>query len=95
MTFEWDENKNKTNIKKHGISFEFASRVFLDQKRLEKIDEEHTTFDEERMNVLGSVGSFLILFVVCTDRNGRIRLISARQAEPEEEVEYYENYDAR
>lgn len=37
----------------------------------------------------------LILFVVATDRNGNKRIISARKAEPDEEVEYYENYDAR
>lgn len=68
MTFEWDENKNKINKKKHGISFE---------------------------NVLGRVSDTLILFVVATDRNGNKRIISARKAEPDEEVEYYENYDAR
>ena len=37
MTFEWDENKNKINKKKHGVSFEMAVRVFLDEKRIEKI----------------------------------------------------------
>ena len=37
----------------------------------------------------------LILFVVATDRNGNKRIISARKAEPDEEMEYYENYDAR
>lgn len=95
MTFGWDEKKNKQNIKKHGISFEFASRVFLDLKRLEKIDLEHSTPEEERLNIIGSIGNFLILFVVCTDRNGNMRLISARQATPNEEAEYYENYDAR
>ncbi len=95
MIFTWDERKNKLNIKRHGMSFEFASRVFLDQKRLEKIDMEHSTLDEERLNVIGTVGSFLVLFVVCTERDETIRLISARKAEPDEEAEYYENYDAR
>ncbi len=40
MTFEWDENKNTANKKKHGVSFEMAVRVFL---------------DEERMNIIGRV----------------------------------------
>ena len=95
MTFEWNENKNKINKKKHGVSFEMAVRVYLDEKRIEKIDIEHSTLEEERTNVLGRVSDTLILFVVATDRNGNKRIISARKAEPDEEVEYYENYDAR
>ena len=95
MTFEWDEEKNKSNKKKHGVSFEMAIRVFLDEKRLEKFDEEHSTLDEERYNIIGRVSDMLILFVVATDRNGKVRLISARLAEKEEKDEYYENYDAR
>ena len=46
-------------------------------------------------NVIGRVSDTLILFVVTTDRNGNKRIISARKAEPDEEVEYYENYEAR
>ena len=94
MTFEWDENKNKINKKKHGVSFEMAVRVYLDDKRIEKLDTEHSTH-EEPANVIGRVSDTLILFVVETDRNGNKRIISARKAEPDEEVEYYENYDAR
>ena len=94
MTFEWDENKNKINKKKHGVSFEMAVRVYLDDKRIEKLDTEHSTL-EERTNVIGRVSDTLILFVVETDRNGNKRIISARKAEPYGEVEYYENYDAR
>ena len=94
MTFEWDENKNKINKKKHGVSFEMAVRVYLDDKRIEKLDTEHSTL-EERTNVIGRVSDTLILFVVETDRNGNKRIISARKAEPDEEEEYYENYDAR
>lgn len=95
MTFEWDETKNKANKKKHGVTFEIAVRVFLDDKRIEKFDEEHSTLEEERTNIIGRVSDMLILFVVATDRNGKTRIISARKAEPEEEAEYYENYDAR
>ena len=56
---------------------------------------EHTTLEEERIHVIGRVSGMLILFVVATDRKGTTRIISARRAEPEEEDEYYENYDAR
>ncbi len=94
MNFEWDENKNKINIRKHdGISFEFAVRVFLDSKRLEKLDLEHSTEDEERYNVLGLVEN--VLFVVYTERGENIRLISARKANKEEIDEYYKDYDFR
>lgn len=94
--FEWDEHKNKANIQKHGISFEMAIRVFLDNKRIEKLDLDHSTLNEERINIIGRAqGTMLILFVVATDRNGKTRIISARKAEPDEEAEYYENYDAR
>ena len=95
MTFAWDEKKNAINKKKHGISFEIAVRVFLDEKRLEKLDIEHSTLEEERINIIGRVSDMLVLFVVATDRNGNARIISARKAEKDEEEEYYENYDAR
>lgn len=97
MTFEWDEKKNAINKKKHGISFEMAVRVFLDEKRIEKLDLdlEHSTLEEERINIIGRVSDMLVLFVVATDRKGNTRIISARRAEEDEEEEYYENYDAR
>ena len=80
MTFEWDDNKNILNKKKHGVSFEMAVRVFLDDNRIEKIDIEHSTLEEERINIIGRVSGMLILFVVATDRNGNMRIISARKA---------------
>ncbi|MCQ2362982.1 MAG: BrnT family toxin [Acidaminococcaceae bacterium] len=93
MVFEWDEKKNQINRRKHGVSFEVAVRVFLDDRRIEKIDFAHSTADEERINIIGRVADLLILFVVSTDRNGKVRIISARRAEKNEEEEYYGNYD--
>ena len=52
MIFEWDEEKNIQNLKKHGITFDEAVRVFLDEKRIEKIDFEHSNTEEERIKVL-------------------------------------------
>ena len=94
MTFEWDEEKEKLNIQKHdGITFSYAARVFLDSKRIEKIDHNHS-YEEERYNVIGCVER--VLFVVYTERReDNIRIISARRATPKEEKEYYENYDIR
>lgn len=63
MTYEWDNKKNEYNKKKHdGISFEFAVRVFLDSKRIEKYDYNHSTDTEERWDVIGKVDN--ILFVI-------------------------------
>ena len=95
MTFEWDENKDRLNQKNHdGISFEYAARVFLDSKRIEMLDENHSDESEERYNVIVCVER--ILFVVYTERGSdKIRIISARRATPKEEKLYYENYDIR
>ena len=95
MIFEWDEIKNETNIKKHdGISFKIAARVFLDSKRIEKYDEQHSTLEEQRWNAIGLVED--VPFVVFTERkNDIIRIISARKANQEEINEYYSNYDIR
>ena len=95
MTFEWDENKNAIKKRIHdGISFEYAARVFLDSKRIESFDKNHSNELEERYNVIGYVER--VLFVVYTERGeGNIRIISARRATPNEEAAYYENYDIR
>ena len=54
LNFEWDEEKEKKNIIKHGIDFETASYVFLDPNRLEYYDKEHST-DEDRYITIGLV----------------------------------------
>ena len=95
VSFEWDPEKEKLNIEKHdGITFEMASRVFLDRKRIEKYDENHSSLEEERWNAIGMVNE--VLFVVFTEiTDERIRIISARIAEREEIDEYFSDYDLR
>lgn len=94
IIFEWDNAKNEYNKKKHdGIGFEFVVRVFLDEKRIEKYDYKHSTATEDRWNVIGLVDD--VLFVVYTERNDKMRIISARKATQEECNEYYDNYDFR
>lgn len=84
-SFEWDEEKDRINFKKHGIHFKTAAKVFLDPNKLIRYDEEHP--QEARYNILGKVGK--ILFVVCAFReNNVIRLISARLATVPEKVRY-------
>jgi uncharacterized DUF497 family protein len=94
LIFEWDENKNLANQKKHeGISFELAARVFDDENLL--ILEDRTNGGEQRWHALGSVGAAIILVVVHTYReteNGEeiIRIISARAAEKREIRRYFQ-----
>ena len=87
LTFEWDEEKNRLNQKKHGISFETAVYVFQDANYIEMYDFEHSA-DEDRYIALGLVGE--ALFVVFTERKENIRLISARLATEEERRLYYD-----
>ena len=89
MDFEWDENKNKINKAKHGISFETAARVFLDENRIEIFDARNSKENEDRFITIGKAGK--ILFVVFTEREDRTRIISARLAEKKEKEAYYGN----
>lgn len=87
MRFEWDEEKNAINKKKHGISFETAAYVFRDENCIEMYDFEHST-EEDRYIAIGRVGE--VLFVVFTERKENIRLISARLATDAERRLYYD-----
>jgi len=84
---EWDENKEKINIRKHGISFDTAALVFADEERIEYYDKLHSSAEEDRYVVLGMVED--VLFVVYTDRLDTVRLISARVATAYERRVYY------
>lgn len=88
LSFEWNKEKERLNLKKHGIAFETAAKVFLDEKRIEVYDEAHS-IDEDRYITIGLVED--ILFVVYTERHPKIRLISARLATARERKLYYGN----
>ena len=87
MKFEWDEDKNQLNLKKHGIDFETAMLVFNDLQSIEIYDTEHSIY-EDRYNTIGMVND--VLFVVYTERKQNIRLISARLANKTERSIYYD-----
>ncbi len=90
MLFEWDDEKNQINIKKHGIDFETAARVFADENRLELFDELHSDF-EDRYITIGMINNVAyIVMVVYTERDNAIRLISARKATNQERRMYYD-----
>lgn len=89
LKFEWDENKNQTNIQKHGISFEEASSVFYDDEALIINDEAHSR-NEDRFVLIGFSYKFNLLVVChCYRQNEEIvRIISARKASKSERNEY-------
>ena len=88
MEFGWDENKAVANLAKHEISFEYATRVFLDPYRLEQ--EDLVEYEEEmRHRVIGMVDN-RVLLVIYTERLSRTRIISARRATRHERRKYHE-----
>lgn len=90
LEFEWDTEKEKINISKHGIDFETASHVFFDENRIEKYDEKHS-YDEDRYITIGTInGVAIVVMVVYTERDSAIRIISARKATKREREEYYD-----
>lgn len=91
LQFEWDENKNAINRKKHRVSFEEAETVFYDENAVLITDPEHSQ-DEERFILLGfSVMARLLLVCHCyRGRDEVIRIISARKANPYEARQYHE-----
>ena len=86
---EWDDRKAAINKKKHGVSFETAAEVFLDDNRIDDFDDFHSD-DEDRIKVIGKVGQILV--VIYTERTDRLRIISARLAKKLEKEKYYGQY---
>ena len=87
LLFEWDASKARSNIKKHGISFEEAPTIFGDPRAI--TIESSAVSGERRLVTIGrsSTGRYVIV-VVHTDRNDRIRIISARPAGRAERKQY-------
>lgn len=91
LSFEWDEGKNKTNQRKHSVSFEEASTVFLDERGILFDDPSHSE-TEERFLLLGMSASARVSIVCHCYRASDtvIRIISARKATKKEEERYAE-----
>lgn len=89
LSFEWDEGKNKANQKKHGVSFEEASTVFLDERAILFDDPVHSE-KEERFLPLGMSAAARVSIVCHCYRASDtvIRIISARKATKKEEERY-------
>ena len=89
LHFEWDSDKARQNLTKHGVSFEEAVTVFYDDFAIEFYDDDHSEW-EERFLLLG-LSSKLRLLLVChcyRESESVIRIISARRA-TKNEAKYY------
>lgn len=89
IEFEWDASKAKSNLKRHGISFEEAQSAFFDDYALQFYDDSHSE-EEDRFLLLGlSNTSKLLMIVHCEREDGNVvRIISARKATTNEAAFY-------
>ncbi len=90
--FNWDPNKDRLNLRKHGISFRQAASVFRDPNQLSIFDEEHSE-KEDRWITLGVDETGILRVVVHTfeqmeENRWQIRIISARRADNDEIKKY-------
>ena len=93
--FDWDANKARANLRKHGISFRLAASVFKDALALTVYDNDHSEH-EERWVTIGRAENDQTLVVVhtCVTLNPseiKLRIISARQADKQETTDYEES----
>ena len=91
LEFEWDAKKDKSNVKKHGVSFEDARAAFYDETAIVFHDPDNTD-EEDRFILLGlSVRAGVLVVCHCVrDDDSVIRIISARCADKVEESNYWE-----
>jgi hypothetical protein len=93
--FEWDPEKARENLRKHGILFENAAAVMQDPLALSIYDDSHSSGEEDRWITMGRVGHDLLV-VVHTFRDvtadeAVVRIISARRATKGEQRQYEED----
>jgi uncharacterized DUF497 family protein len=89
LEFERHKAKAKANFRRHGVSFGLATTVFEDPFAIERVDdrEEH---GEERFVIVGGAEGRVLLYVAFTEREERIRIISARRATQYEQDDYFQ-----
>jgi len=93
LRFSWDTRKSRSNEQKHGVSFEEAETVFLDDNALLLDDPDHS-WDEKRFVLLGLSSSLRVLLVChCFLDEDTVRLISARRASKQERRQYAERFE--
>ena len=94
--FEWDEEKHRANIKKHGVDFHEAATAIIEPNAISSFDFEHSHF-EERYKILGfSEKSRLLLVSHCQRNEDKVtRIFSARKATKQEHNDYWRSQNER
>ncbi len=89
LEFEWHDAKAEANLQAHGVSFGLATTVFKDPLAVERLDDRED-YGEERFVIVGMAEGGVVLFVTYTEREGRMRIISARRATQNEQDDYFQ-----
>lgn len=87
MEFEWDPDKAAANARRHGVEFAEAMTIFGDPLELTIVDPDHS-HDEWRFVSIGGSVAGRLLVVAYTEREGRTRIINAREASSQERKSY-------
>ncbi|MCB9155994.1 MAG: BrnT family toxin [Caldilineaceae bacterium] len=87
LEFEWEPDKAARNLHKHNVSFQEAATVFGDETGATVYDPDHSEA-EDRFLTIGYSNRGRLLIVSHTDRDDRIRIISARLLKPSERRQY-------
>ncbi len=88
MEFEWDDRKARSNLQLHGVSFEIAKSLWQDRNAIEIVDDRND-YGEERLIRISMASEDVLLVVVFTEREDRIRIISARRTSVNEQKQYF------
>jgi uncharacterized protein len=88
LEFEWHNAKAEANLQAHGVDFDLAKTVFRDPFAVERLDDRED-YGEERFVIIGAAEGNVVLFVAYTEREDRIRIISARRATQNEQDDYF------
>ena len=94
IEFEWDRNKAKLNLRKHGVAFKVAASVFRDPLSITIDDPDHSE-DEDRYIIIGLSDAGRLLIVSHTNRESRTRIINARELTRPEREAYEEEIKRR
>jgi len=87
MEFEWDHAKAESNLKEHEVGYEEASTVWNDYFNIELIDHDHS-IAENRFLMIGESEQDRFMVISFTERENKVRIISARLLTPKERREY-------
>lgn len=89
MKFDWDDQKNIKNYRKHGVWFEEAKTIWADEGSEEFFDPEHSKDEDRYIRVGYSISQRVLLVVFCERNFGNIiRIISARKAKNIERMQH-------